>query len=169
MKVTRTLLADVPDALASICKAMGFVRADIWRRFGALGTVGKSANDIRAAITNTACYAGLSVDGTIRNETTKDIINDVLLYKAAAMTKVRQSIAARTSDPTERKRLYTLLRDDEWLSDNFLHRQVRKHFKHGKSSVANQFIVRSDKHASNIVDGKLAITVHVAKKGCDSN
>ncbi len=61
MKVTRTLLADVPDALASICKAMGFVRADIWRRFGALGTVGKSAGDIRAAITSTACYSGLPV------------------------------------------------------------------------------------------------------------
>jgi hypothetical protein len=164
VKVTRTLLADVPDALASICKAMGFVRADIWRRFGALGTVGKSAGDIRAAITSTACYSGLPVDGTIRNETTKDIINDVLLYKAAAMTKVRQSIAARTSDPVERKRLYKLLRDDEWLTDHFLHRQVRKHFKHGKSNVANQFIVRSDKHACSVVDGKLAIAVHVAKK-----
>ena len=164
MKVTRTLLADVPAPLAGICKAMGFVRADIWRRFGALGTVGKSAGDIRAAITSTACHSGLPVDGTIRNETTKDIINDVLLYKAAAMTKVRQSIAAHTSDPVERKRLYQLLRDDEWLTDHFLHRQVRKHFKHGKSHVANQFIVRSDKHASSIVDGKLVITVHVAKK-----
>ena len=164
MKVTRTLLADAPDALLGICKAMGFVRADIWRRYGALGTVGKSAGDIRAAITSTACYSGLPVDGTIRNETTKDIINDVLLYKAAAMTKVRQSIAARTSDPVERKRLYKLLRDDEWLTDNFLHRQVRKYFKHGKSRVANQFIVRSDKHASSVVGGKLAITAHVAKK-----
>jgi len=45
--VTRTLPADVPDVLHSICKAMGIVRADIWRRYGALGTVGKSANDVR--------------------------------------------------------------------------------------------------------------------------
>ena len=164
MKVTRTLLADVPALLDGICKAMGFVRADIWRRYGGLGTVGKSAGDIRADITQIACYSNLPVDGTIRNETTKDIINDVLLYKAAALTKVRQSIAARTSDPTERKRLYTLLRDDQWLTDNFLHRQVRKHFKHGKSSVANQFIVRSDKHISNIVAGKLLVTIHIAKK-----
>ena len=48
--VTRTLQADVPDALRTICKAMGYVRADIWRRYGALGTVGKSANDIRKEI-----------------------------------------------------------------------------------------------------------------------
>ena len=164
VKVTRTLFADVPDALTGICKAIGFVRADIWRRYGALGTVGKSAGDIRADITQAACYRDLPVDGTIRNESTKDIINDVLLYKAAAMLKVRQSIAARTSDPVERRRLYTLLRDDQWLTDNFLHRQVRKHFKHGKSHVANQFIVRSDKHTSTVIDGKLVVTVHIAKK-----
>ena len=30
--VTRTLQADVPDALRTICKAMGYVRADIWRQ-----------------------------------------------------------------------------------------------------------------------------------------
>ena len=164
MKVTRTLLADVPAPLAGICKAMGFVRADIWRRYGGLGTVGKRTGDIRADITKNACYSDLPVDGTIRNETTKDIINDVLLYKAAAMTKVRQSIAARTNDPVERKRLYTLLRDDQWLADRFLHRKVRKHFKHGKSRVANQFIVRSDKHTSNAVSGKLVVTVRIAKK-----
>jgi hypothetical protein len=34
--VTRILQADVPAELAGICKVMGFVRADIWRRFGAL-------------------------------------------------------------------------------------------------------------------------------------
>ena len=44
MKVTRILQADVPTDLAGICKVMGFVRADIWRRYGALGTVGKHVN-----------------------------------------------------------------------------------------------------------------------------
>ena len=53
--VTRTLQADVPEALRSICKAMGFVRADIWRRYGALGTVGQSANDIRKEISAARC------------------------------------------------------------------------------------------------------------------
>jgi len=164
MKVTRTLQADVPDSLAAICKAMGFVRADIWRRFGALGTTGKNANAIRKQISAAALYDGLHVDGTIRAETTKDIVNDVLLYKAAAMVKVRQSVAARTKDAAERKRLFTALKSDQWLSDNFLHRQVRKHFRHGKSSVANQFVVRSDKHTSAVVNGKLVVTLKVAQK-----
>jgi hypothetical protein len=163
MKVTRTLQADVPQELASICKAMGYVRADIWRRFGALGTLGKNANAIRKEISAAGWYSGLPVDGTIRNETTKDIVNDVLLYKAAAMHKVRQSVAARTQDGVERKRLYTALKSDDWFANNFLHRQMRKHYRHGKSRVANQFIVRSDKHTSTVENGTLVVTVHITK------
>ena len=164
MKVTRTLQADVPPALAGVCKAMGFVRADIWRRYGALGTIGKNANAIRKEISAAAWYEGLAVDGTIRAETTKDIVNDVLLYKAAALVKVRHAVAARTQDPVERKRLFAALKSDAWLSDNFLHRQVRKHFRHGKSSVDNQFVVRSDRHSSAVVEGRLVVTLKVAKK-----
>ncbi len=162
--VTRTLQADVPEPLRFICKAMGTVRADVWRRFGALGTVGKSANDVRKEIAEARLYADIPVDGTIRNETTKDIVNDVLLYKASALRKVRKAIAARSVDEAERKRLYTLLRKDQWLTDNFLHRQMRKHFRHGRSRVANQFVVRSDKYSNEIVDGCLVIVVHIAKK-----
>lgn len=168
MKVTRTIRSNVPDGITAICAAMGFVRADIWRRYGALRNVGKSAADIRREITEGGFYAGLMVDGTIRSETTKDVVNSILLYKAAAATKVRQAVAARTRNSDERKMLYSLLRKDEWLSDNFLHRQMRKHFKHGKSVCANQFIIRSDKHSSVVVDGKLTITIRIAKKYGDN-
>ena len=164
MKVTRILQANVPKDLAAICKATGFIRADIWRRYGALGNVGRSTADIRREITESAFYAGLAVDGTIRAETTKDIVNDILTYKAAALVKVRQAVAARTKDQTERKRLYTLLLKEEWQSEPFLHRQVRKHFRHGRSHTANQFIVRSDKHSSQVIDGHLVVTIRVAKK-----
>ena len=167
MKITRTLQSDTPFELASICKTMGFVRADLWRRFGALGNVGKSAIDMRKLITTGGYYSGLAVDDTIRAETTKDVINDILTYKAAALVKVRKAVAARTKDNTERKRLYTVLKKDEWLTDSFLHRQVRNHFKHGVSHTSNQFIVRSDRHSSEVIDGKLVITIFIAKKyGC---
>ncbi len=164
MKVTRTLHADVPAELTPICQAIGYLRADIWRRYGALGNVGRSALDIRKDIVARNLYGGLPVDGTIRNETTKDVVNDLLTYKAAAKLKVRQAIAKRTTDPTERKRLYTLLKNDQWLDDPFLHRQMREHFRHGVSHTANQFIVRSDKHSSSIVDGRLVITIRMADK-----
>ena len=151
MKVTRTILADVPAQLAGICKTAGYIRADIWRRYGALGNVGVSASAVRTEIIEKKIYDSLRIDGTIRAETTKDIVNNILTYKAAAKLKVRKAIAKRTTDENERKRLYTLLKRDEWLADPFLHRQMRKHFRHGKSEVANQFIVRSDKYSTEVL------------------
>ena len=168
MKVTRTICADAPQELAAICKVAGFLRADVWRRYGALGNVGATASAVRSEIVENKIYDGLFIDGTIRAETTKDIVNDILTYKAAAKLKVRQAIAKRTSDESERKRLYTLLKRDDWLSDPFLHRQMRKHFRHGKSEVANQFIVRSDRFVTEVIDGKLMINVRIAKKYGDS-
>ncbi|MGT2492413.1 hypothetical protein ACU4GD_22550 [Cupriavidus basilensis] len=104
------------------------------------------------------------MDGTIRAETTKDAVNDILTYKAAACAKVRQAIAKRTSDEAERKRLYTLLKRDKWFDDKYLHRMMRKYFRHGVSSCDNQFIVRSDKHESRVRDGHFVITIHIARQ-----
>jgi len=91
VKVTRTILADVPPPLAQICKVAGYIRADIWRRYGALGNVGVSASSVRTEIVTKKIYDGMFIDGTIRAETTKDIVNDILTYKAAAKLKVRQA------------------------------------------------------------------------------
>jgi hypothetical protein len=105
--VTRTLYATPSSlpALRAVCDVVAFVRADLWRRYGALGNVGKSAADIRREVTAGGWYASLAVGGTIRAETTKDPVNDILTRKAAACAKVRQAIANRTPDDTERKRL----------------------------------------------------------------
>ena len=164
MKVTRILQANVPSGLADICRVMGFLRADIWRRYGALNNVGKSVIDIRKEITDRKFYVDLPVDGTIRSETIKDVVNDILTYKAAARLKVRRAIAAKTSDLAERKRLYTLLKADQWMEDSFLHRQMRKHFRHGVSYTVTQFIVRSDRHSSEVIDAKLVVIIRIAGK-----
>ena len=99
MKVTRTIQANCPDSLKAICKVTGFLRADLWRRYGALPNVGKSCIDIRQEITESSIYSSLAVDGTIRAETMKEVINDILTYKAAAKLKVKQAIFKRTTDP----------------------------------------------------------------------
>jgi hypothetical protein len=41
---------------------------------------------------------------------------------------------------------------------------MRKHFRHGVGRADNQFIVRSDRFETEIVDGRLVITIHIAKK-----
>ena len=67
-------------------------------------------------------------------------------------------------DEAELTRLYTLLQQGEWTQENFLHRQMRKHFKHGHSKVNNQFIVRPDKYHTEIVDGQLVVVIKIAAK-----
>ena len=58
-KVTRILYAqtDSVEQLSDVCRITGFIRADIWRRYGALGTLGKSASDIRKEITVQKYYS----------------------------------------------------------------------------------------------------------------
>jgi len=54
MIVTHILQADAPTALNPILQASGYLRADIWRRYGALGALGKSATAIRSELTGFA-------------------------------------------------------------------------------------------------------------------
>jgi hypothetical protein len=56
------------------------------------------------------------------------------------------------------------LKSDKWLEDKYLHRMMRKSFRHGVSRCDNQFIVRSDKHQSRVRDGQLVITIHIARQ-----
>ena len=165
-KVTRILYAKTEEIerILAICSVAGFLRADIWRRQGGLGTVAKTASHIRKQITAKKYYSNLAIDGTVRAETTKDIINDIYLYKESAKEKVRKEINKRTNDKKEQKNLYKRLKSDDYLQDNFLHRRMRHHFKHGKSHTNNQFIVRSDRHHCSIVDGLLQIHLKLNKK-----
>lgn len=162
LKVTRILFAATDPALLPICKAVAFMRADIWRRYGALGTVGKKLNSIKPDFP--ALYGHLDLDGTIRAETSKDVLNDIYTYKAAAKEKAKKAIRNRTADKAELKRLYTLLKRDDWLSDNFLHRQMRRHFRHGVSKCDNQFVVRSDKFTTAIVADRMVVTIRISPK-----
>ena len=157
MKVTRTILAETHPDLLPICKSAAFMRADIWRRYGAIGTAGRTANSICKDFV--PLYSKLPIDGTIRAATALYVLNDILTYRAAAMYKVKKAIRARTTDDAELKRLYTLLKRDEWMGDNFLHRQMRKHFRHGVAKCSNQFVVRSDKFTTDVVNGRLVITI----------
>ena len=79
----------------------------------------------------------MPVDGTIRAEITKDIVNDVLLYEAAAMVKVRKAVAVRTKDQAERKRMF-LVRSEKlgWAPSNQCVNQVR--INHEQPIVANR-------------------------------
>lgn len=64
----------------------------------------------------------------------------------------------------KRKLLCAPPRQDEWLTDHFLHRQVRKRFRRRRSHTANQFIAQSDKHSLRVIGDELLSALQIAKK-----
>ena len=161
--VTRTLIAESHPDLVPIARIMGGMCIDNWHRYGALASTRDELIKFKSECAKR--YGNLPVDGTIRNQTTIDTLNNIRATREAVKMLVKQAIFDRTGEDEEEEiRLFSLLERNKWTDDPFLHRQMRKHFKHGKTHNHNQFTVRSDKHSQNVVDGKLVITVHIAPK-----
>ena len=78
---------------------------------------------------------------------------DIAANREAAKVKVRRAIARRTDDPAERKRMFAALKTDQWASDPFLARQMRKHWKRGRNHTHDQIVVRADQY-NTMVDGR---------------
>jgi hypothetical protein len=87
MQVTRSLIAVTPVIPFEMLKALAFLRADIWRRYGGLGTEGHSRNVKSISLLRSECakrYGELALDGTIRAATTLDILQKIMACRAAA-------------------------------------------------------------------------------------
>lgn len=150
--------------LKATCRNVGKMRAAIWQRWGGLGTVGKSVNEVRREITAANLFEKIDIDGTVRAESTKDIVNDIFAYRKAAEAAVVKKICKRYKDDAECKVMCGKLRNGEWLKDPYLHRQMRTHFRHGKGKCSRQFVVRSDKYLIGYSGGFLTITLLFNRK-----
>lgn len=121
---------------------LGRVRSDVWCKYGAVSGLNVSDRTIRDAWMSEG--RAFNVSANAWKETLRDCISDIKAYREAAKEKIKQAIRKRASCDNEWKRLYTLLKKDAWMEDNFLHRQMRKHFRHGVNHTHNQIIVRAD-------------------------
>ncbi|MBM0226497.1 transposase [Micromonospora sp. ATA51] len=93
-------------------------------------------------------------------ETVRDAMADIAANLASAKVEVRRAITRRTTDPVERKRMFTALKADRWAVDPFLARQMRTHWKRGRNRTHDQIVVRADKY-NTVVDrrGRLWLAV----------
>jgi IS605 OrfB family transposase len=83
----------------------------------------------------------------------------------AAKVKVRRAIQQHTGDKAEQKRFYTLLKRDQWLSDPYLSRMMRRYWNRGHNHTRNQIIVRSDNYSTFQLNGKAWIKIPGLEKG----
>ncbi|UOR87939.1 transposase [Helicobacter pylori] len=147
MLVTRILYAKRINkgklkALKEQAHILGELRSAIWQEYGGLKCLKTSDRKIRDLWIKEKRTFKVLVNAW--KETLRDSINNIKLYLEAAKTSIKKDIFRHYKTKEEQKEAFTKLKKDEWLEDSFLHRKMRKAFKHGKNSVFNRIIVRSD-------------------------
>ena len=148
MKVTRIAYARDINAgkyaqLTEQASRLARVRAEVWQRYGSVAGARLTGRQVRDAWMASG-HTGFGVLANAWKETVRDAMADIKACREAAKVPVRRAISRRSSDPAERRRLYAALTADDWASDRFLHRQMRRHWPRGHSHVRNQIIIRAD-------------------------
>ena len=138
--------------LTTIAKRLGNLRKEVWRRYG--GVSGADANHRTIRDSWLASNRQFDVPARLWKGTLRDVIDDIRMYREAVKVKVRKAIAKRTNDAGERKRLYTALKHDKWADDKYLHRMMRKDYKHGKTNVSNQIVLDTGCYRTFIQNGR---------------
>ena len=129
-KVTRVLHSQGLNAakynrLARIAVLCGQVRADAWQRCSGLSTVLQSPYEIRDAWMAEG-YDWHGLPARLGKATLADALGDIAASREAAKVPVKKAIRHRTrGNCAERERLYSLLKQNRWTEDPFLHRQMR--------------------------------------------
>jgi hypothetical protein len=133
------------ESLAHIADLLGKIRSEVWNRYGSLTGLGRSYYDIRDEWM--ASGRKFEVPARLWKETLNDVLADIAAYREAAKQEIRRVIFTRTEATArtdgwtkvhleaEQKRLFALLKSDKWVSDAYLRRLMRKHFRHGHTSV----------------------------------
>ncbi|MFE9202142.1 RNA-guided endonuclease TnpB family protein [Micromonospora sp. NPDC007230] len=142
-------------ALAEQARRLGRVRSEVWQRYGSVAGVGSGLTDrqVRDRWLADGTYPRFGLLANAWKETVRDAIADIAANLEAAKVEVRRAIIRRTSDPAERKRMFAVLKADQWAGDPFLARQMRKHWKRGRNRTHDQIVVRADKY-NTAVDGR---------------
>ncbi|MFG3421225.1 RNA-guided endonuclease TnpB family protein [Micromonospora sp. NPDC048063] len=141
-------------ALVEQARRLGRVRSEVWQRYGAINGVGSGLRDrqVRDRWLADGIHVQFGVLANAWKETVRDAVADIAANMEAAKVDVRRAVSQRTNDPGERQRMFTALRADQWASDPFLARQMRKHWKRGRNRTHDQIVVRADKYHT-AVDG----------------
>ena len=145
MKVTRIAYSRPLNrgklaALTEQAGRLGQVRAEVWQRYGSIAGVKLTGRQIRDMWLADGTPKRFGVLANAWKETVRDAAANIRAGRDAAKVKVRRAISHRTTDPAERRRLYTALKADTWTTDPYLSRMMRKYWRRGHSRIWNQIV-----------------------------
>ncbi len=143
---------------------LGQVRSEVWHSFGSINGVSiKSDRAIRDQWLKEKRRFNVSANAW--KETLRDSFGDIKANRESAKEKVRKVLYKQVSDEKKRVELYKKLKSDNWTSDNYLRRLMRKHWKHGRNHTHNQIVVRSDNYTTFQLGGHAWIKIPGLQKG----
>ncbi|MFD8864248.1 zinc ribbon domain-containing protein [Streptomyces sp. NPDC059590] len=125
---------------------LGRVRSLVWRRYGSVAGVGIKDRTIRDQWMTDGTATGFGLLANAWKETVRDAVADITANREAAKAKVRRAVSRLDVSDAEKKRLYTALKRDQWTSEPYLRRMMRKHWRRGRNKTANQIVVRCDQY-----------------------
>ncbi len=168
MKVTRIAYSDRLNGgkyaeLLEQASRLGQIRNEVWQRFGSIAGATSSDRKIRDQWLKEG--RKFSVSANAWKETLRDAMANIKANREASKVRARRAIAKRTSDQEEQKRLYQLLRQDQWTEDKFLRRTMRRVNSRGHNRTHNQIVVRSDNYTTFKLAGKTWIKIPGLRKG----
>jgi IS605 OrfB family transposase len=168
-KVTRIAYSDdlnqaKYDALNEIAKRCGSIRTEVWRNFGSVSGLSARFRPVRD---------GWIAEGYIKNLPQRiwrvilsDTLDDVKANREAAKEKVVRHIFRNIDDKDKRNELFKKLKNDSvWVNDSYLHRLMRKYWKHCKNNTFNQIVLESGSYKCFSYNGKNYIEVISLKRG----
>ncbi|MFI7487584.1 RNA-guided endonuclease TnpB family protein [Micromonospora echinaurantiaca] len=132
-------------ALLEQARRLGRVRSVVWQRFGSVAGAALRDRQVRDRWLADGAAWRFGVPANAWKETLRDAMADIAANREAAKADVRRTVARRTVDPVERKRLFALLKADRWAEDAYLSRLMRRRWRRGKNHTHDQIIVRADK------------------------
>ncbi|MYA05823.1 MAG: transposase [Caldilineaceae bacterium SB0664_bin_22] len=138
------------DRLARLVVLYGKVRVDAWQRCSGVSAVLQSPYDIRDAWMAEG-YDWHGLPARLGNATLADALGDIGAAREASKVPVKKAIRHRTrGNSAERERLYNLLKQNRWTEDSFLHRQMRKQWRGGRSHVTNQIVADAGSYTTQV-------------------
>jgi len=168
MKATRTIYSKNLNQskykqLEEQAKRLGKIRSEVWHTYGSINGVSiKSDRIIRDAWLNKKRKFNVSANAW--KETLRDSFANIKANRAAAKEKVRKVIYKQINKENKKIKLYKLLKSDQWSSDNYLRRKMRKYWKHGRNHTYNQIVVRSDSYTTFQLGGHAWIKIPSLQK-----
>lgn len=153
MKVTRIAYSKNlnPRKLAQLDEQavrLGRVRSLVWREYGSIAGVGIRDRAIRDTWMRDGTAADFGVLANAWKETVRDAAADITANREAAKVKVRRAVMKLKVSEGEKKRLFTALKCDQWTSDPYLSRMMRRHWRRGRNKSTNQIVVRCDQYTT---------------------